>query len=353
MKLKNLTEILGNLIDRTLSGTNKLNDFTFGSVIMSIYESFAMELEQYYTLSRENILWGIEHGIYDAYGFTRNEARRAYGDLTIEFNTSLAQNLYIPRGSTFHSRVEGYNQRFETLQDYTVPAGTSSAVIRVYCTEAGTIGNVPAMTVNGMINNLTNIRRVYNANAFLTGQARESVTSVKKRFQEYIETRGRATNKSIEYAARQVPDVAGVYLEDLTGYLRLYIHDLNGDLPDSVKQSVVSAIEDYRPAGIPIDVFPVKKRQVDLEIWVDVPVNMAVTSFKIEIRSAVENYLNGFTASDDLIVSDLIQEIMNIDDYNILDVRIEGLDGNLEVESAELIRAGSVKVFFEGVDKDV
>lgn len=348
MKLRNLTEILGSLIDRTLTGTTKINDFSFGSVVMSIYESIAMELEQYYTISRENVLWGIEHGVYEAYGFSRKEARRAYGDLTVEFNTALVQPVYIPRGSVFLSTLSGYSQRYETLQDYYAPAGSSQAVIRIYCTEAGVVGNVPPRTINYMNNTLTNIKSVYNKEAFLTGQEREPLTQVKQRFQEYIETRSRATSRAIKYSVSEVADVVGVHLEDLTGYIRIYAHDMNGNLTDTMEQEIIAAIEDYRPAGIPVDVLPVVKRNISLAVEVDAPLNMRIDTFRTEIKQTIEDYLNNFTASDDLILTDLIQKIMNIDDYNIMDVTINGLDGNLIVKDEELIRAGTIEVKFRG-----
>ena len=45
MKVKSLTEILSSLIDRTLISTHEINDFTVGSLTLSLYESIAMELE--------------------------------------------------------------------------------------------------------------------------------------------------------------------------------------------------------------------------------------------------------------------------------------------------------------------
>lgn len=348
MKLKNLTEILGDLIDRTLTGTTKINDFSFGSVIMSIYESISMELEQYYTVTRDNVIWGIENGVYEAYGFSRKEARRAYGDITIEFNTALVQDLYIPRGSIFLSTVTGFSQRFETLQDYYVVSGSSKATVRVYCTEVGTIGNIPSRTLNYMNNTITNIKSLYNEEAFLTGQEQEPLAQAKKRFQEYIETRARATSKAMKYAVSEVPDVSGVHLEDLTGYIKIYAHDMNGNLTETMKADIETKIEDYRPAGIPVGIFPVTKRRIDLELVVDVPLNMRIETLKLEIQQTIENYLNNFTASDDLILTDLTQKIMNIDDYNILDVTISGVSGNVTVKDSELIRAGIINVSFRG-----
>ena len=148
MKTKNVSEILSSLIDRTLVNTHELNDFSIGSVTLSLYESIAMELEMYSVLQHQNIKYSIEHGVYEAFGFERREARRAYGELIVEFHTAVKDRTVIPRGTTFFSSMSGYPQIYETLKDYYVPAGESRAVINVHCTTPGTVGNVPKNVIN-------------------------------------------------------------------------------------------------------------------------------------------------------------------------------------------------------------
>lgn len=345
MRLKSISEILSRLVDLTLINTYSLNDFSVGSTILSIYEAVSMELEQFYVLSRENILWGIEEGVYEAFNFPRRPARRAYGEVTIEFHTAVTSPVYISRGNSFHSSLTGYNQRFETLQDYVVPTGESKVKLVVYCTQEGTIGNIPRNVINMSANNLTNIKKVYNETEFLTGTEKESLDDVKQRFQSFVETRGRATNKSIRYGARTVEDVSGVYVKEETGFIKVFVHDLNGNLSDELKTKVETALEEYRPSGIKLEVAPVVKKEIDLDITVTLTsVGRKTTVFSNEIKEQVVRYLNRMTASDDLILSDVIQLIMNIDDYAIYDCKITNLKDNLIIEDHELIRAGIITI---------
>lgn len=345
MRLKSISEILTRLVDLTLINTHEINDFSVGSTILSIYESVSMELEQYYVLGRENILWGIEEGVYEAFDFPRRPARKAYGEITIEFHTALTSPLYISRGNSFHSSLTGYNQKFETLQDYIVPAGTNKAVVTVYCTQEGVIGNVPRNVINLSANNLTNIKKITNDSEFLTGTEQESLDNVKQRFQSFVETRGRATKKSIIYGARTVEDIAGVYVKEETGYIKVYAHDLNGNLSTELKAQVESALEDYRPSGIKMDVVPVEKKPVDLNIKVTLTsLGKKTDIFNKEITEQVTRYLNRMTASDDLILSEIVQLVMNIDDYAIYDCVITNLKENLIIEDQALIRAGTITI---------
>ena len=48
--------------------------------------------------------------------------------------------------------------------------------------------------------------------------------------------------------------------------------------------------------------------------------------------------------SDDLILSDVVQRIMNIDDYLIYDVEVTKPTKNLIIEDNQLIRAGKIEI---------
>lgn len=345
MRLKKISEILGRLIDVTMINTNELNDFSVGSTIRSIYEAVAMELEQYYVLSRENILWGIEQGVLNAFDFRKREAKRAYGLVTIEFHTTNQSPIYVPTGTTFDSSLSADSNglTYTTLQDYTIPAGVVTARVEVYCTTVGSIGNIQKNKINRIINNISNVKKVYNEYDILTGVDEEDIEAVKKRFHAFVESRGRATVKALDYGTRQVEEVSGVYIKEEVGYVRIYAHDRNGDLKAETLAKIKSAIEDYRPAGIKLDVFPVVKVTVPIDVTVTVTnkdrINNALQS---RIETTIRNYLNSQTVSQTLVQADLLQAIMNIDDELIYDCVFNNLDGNLDIKDEEIIRAGDV-----------
>lgn len=345
MRTKSLTEILSTLIDRTLINTHELNDFSVGSVTLSLYESIAMELEQYSVLQKQNIEWGIEQGVYEAFGFNRRESRRAYGELLVEFNTAVRENTLIPRGTTFFSSLAGYPQVFETQKDFYISTGESRAVITVHCTTPGSVGNVPKNVINTNSNSVYNIKRIRNPYAILTGQDKEPIENVKQRFRAFVETRGRATDRAIAYGVRQVEDVSGVYVDGQVGRILVYVHDLNGNLPEDLRRQVTSAVKDYRPSGIRLDVVPIEKKEITLNVEVTIRDKTAKTeAFRQEIEENLISYLNSMEVSDDLILSSVVQRIKNIDDYQIYDVKITNLDENQILDSNQLIRAGDVAV---------
>lgn len=347
MQLKRFSEILTRLTDLTLVHTPELNDFSTGSIIRSIYESISMELEQYYILTRSNILWGIEQGVLDGFDFKRRTAKRAYGIVTIEFHSVTQDPVVISRGTSFDSLLEQYRGTvtYEVLQDVVIPSGTTLYDLEVYATTVGTQGNLPQGAINHVMVGLANVKRVYNKEDFLTGADEEALADVKKRFQLFVESRGRSTVKSVEYGARQVEEVSGVYVKEEVGQITVYVHDQNGNLSAPLQQAVERALEDYRPAGINLLVYPVKKRLINLEVTVTLS-DKSQVGYDIsgQVETAVRNYLNEMTVSKDLILSDLLQAIMNSNDELIYDCDIDNYDKNISVANEEIIRAGDITV---------
>ena len=347
MKSKRLSEILSRLVDITLVNTNAINDFTVGSTILSIYEAFAMELEQYYMLGEENILWGIEQGVLNGFNFYKREAKRAYGEVTIEFHTVIQDDLIIPRGSQFDSIREGYQGLigYETLEDHIVPRGTVIYKVDVYANQAGEIGNLPQNTINRMVNGIGNVKRVYNEEDFLTGTEEESLNDVKRRFHAFIESRGRATIQALDYGTRSVENVSGVYIKEQVGEVTVYAHDRNGNLSQEMIQASETTLETYRPAGIKLTIRPVVKTLLPVDLTITITDRTRITrALENQIEQVVREYLNQQTVSQELVLANLVQAIMNIDDELIYDVSVDNYTGNIKVQEAEIIRAGDVTI---------
>lgn len=345
MKTRKLTQILSRMIDKTMISTSKITDFTPGSAVRSLLEAVSLEIEQFYILTKENIEWGIEEGIIEAFDFEKRQERRAYGDVTLTFYNPLEERMYVPKGTTFSSTRQQYSQQFETIVDYYVTEGSTQAVLEVYAKEVGILGNVPEDTINIMSSASTLIKSVTNEQSFSTGQEKETQEALKRRFHAYVESRGRATNKSIRYGTLQVPDVTGVYVHEEVGYVNVYAHDKNGNLPIEMRANILESIEDYRPSGIKLDVTPVVKIETDVTIQVTISNKARIgETLQLHIENVLRGYLNNLGVSDNLILADLTQAVMNIDDILIYDVGFTTPQSNIITKPEEIIRAGKIRV---------
>lgn len=348
MKFKNVSEIIGRMTDLILinQSSNGLNDFTEGSVLQTLLESISLELYQYYLLQKSNIHEAIPQGIFKAFDFDRREARKSYGEVTINFNTANSRAVHVPRGTKFMSRKYGYDQTFETIEDYYINAGDVSSRVMVYSTEIGSYGNIPKGVIDTAGMNLMNLATVTNEEDFLTGQDQEPLEDVKRRFKLFVDTRGRATNKSIEYATRMVPDITGAYVDESTGWVRIYAHDNAGNLNEDLIKQVEDYVEDYRPSGIKMTVLPIDKVNINIEM--DVYVRGAENAVDGRLKNNLEllsrQYVNRHETGESLVIQDLAQQIMNYDDDVVYDVAFNEPLENVTLEVNQIIRAQNVTV---------
>lgn len=321
---KKAQDIVNDEIQYVLTHTSLISDFTVGSVARTMLEADAVELEKLYYYTLENLQDAIDDAVTSAFGFARKQATHAYGNVLITLQTALPQEIIIDRGTRFYSRKEGYEQVYQTQQAYTVPRGTSSFVLRVYCTVVGSYGNIPANTIDNT-SDLGAIMSVTNPEPFVTGQDEESPETEKIRFRQMIQSLARGTNQSLVYAAKSVPGIAGAYeFESTYGAVVVFCHDANGDLSSELQQAVADKLVEYRPAGIKVMVMPTHKTMVSLAIGVEVADQALETdAFLHEVERVVSNYINGFTVGEDLYKNDIVQKVMDISDYGITNVHIQ------------------------------
>lgn len=321
---KNANAIIHDQIDYILTHTDRINDFTTGSIARTLIEANATEIEKLYYYTLENLQTAIDEGVTSAFGFSRREATYAYGNILVEFSTKLPENLTIDRGTRFYSNHDGYEQVYQTQVAYNIPRGTSSVLIPVYCTVVGTYGNIPANIIN-RTSDLGAIREVTNPEAFMTGQDEESPEAEKIRFRQMIQSLARGTNQSLVYAAESVPEISGGYeFESTYGTVIIFCNDANGDLSDELRQKVADKLVEYRPAGIRVFVMPTHKTMMTLNIGVEVSDSrLENDDFLSEVERVVSNYINSFEVGQDFFKNDLIQKIMDISDYGVTDTNVD------------------------------
>lgn len=344
IRKKSISDILGGLIDYTSTHTSEITDFTPGSIVRSIYEAEAMELEQLYTLSIENILWGIRHSVLDAFGFTPKDATAAFGYVTVTLSTPLAAPLVLAKGTSFYSSKDTAESiMFVTQDSYFIDTGTSSFQVVVYCTQLGTIGNIDSNYIDTMSSTQLTSKTATNEEPFATGTDAESTDSVLQRFRQFVATRGRATVNAVDYAARSVSGVTGVYVYETTGEFIVYAHDANGDLNPYMMNQVTNAVNLYRPVGMPWSVRPVSKlvKGITFEIAVT-DSSLVDDSFQTGLAEYVKKYLQSFTAGQYLVQNELTKYIMGYSTI-ISDVYYDGSTTN-GIDDMDTANGGSGKI---------
>lgn len=324
LRYKKASDVLSTMTDYVLTHTNKINDFTEGSAIETLLEASSLETEMLYYLTMQNIKSGIQDGVMQAFGFTRKQATYAYGTVRLTFTSELTTSLYIPKGTLFSCSDTSYTQTYQTLDEYQIPSGANYVDIPVYCTTVGAYGNIPANTID-TTTDITYLDTVTNLEAFQTGTDEETVSDMTVRFRQMIQSLQRGTVQALEYGAKTVDGIAGAYVFESTyGSVTVYCHDANGDLSSDLQTAVTNELYYWKAAGIRVSVQPVHKTTVDLTIGINVPnTTLQTDDFLAAVKLRMENYLNAYTVGQPVYISDLIQNVMDISDWGIVDTEIE------------------------------
>lgn len=343
LQIKTFQEVLNSMVN-WVKNRSKLTNFYVGSVIRSLLEAVSIEIESIYFQMKMGFSYAIENSIFHSFDFYRKPAVRASGEVIFVFKSELPQRVVIPKGYIVSTvPIGGEIINFEVTEDTIAFAGYTSVSVNVQCLDPGTIGNVPQYSIKIALTPLSFVETLYNPNGFFNGAEEETRQERKRRFSNYIDTLAKATVDAVRYGVLSVDGVAGVYVEDNIGLVRVYVHDAQGNLPDELKAKVQENLINYRAAGVEVAVLPVVKRQVDLKIVVTLTEDADASSYQELIQNSVITFLNYFPVSKNLVKADLIRHVMNIDDLSIVNT-IVNMGDVIEVAKNEIIRPGTIEV---------
>ena len=108
--IKDANSITASLIQSVSQSSIALTDFNVGSVVRTMLEAFAQELDEFYLMMFRGILEGIDSSVYNSFDFPALPAIAASGNVVITLNvtgTSPAvpmvptSNITIPQGFRF------------------------------------------------------------------------------------------------------------------------------------------------------------------------------------------------------------------------------------------------------------
>lgn len=344
LEVKSMYTVLKGLIDWTTARTNKITDFNIGSGIRTLYEAVSVQLEEFYFRMKQNALYAIATSIYTSFNFERKVAGCATGYVTVSFTRALPTGMTFPKGTIFStSEVYGYIY-FETLEDHYAQAGLTGTAIKVQCKQAGIIGNVPAGAISLIVPTNVIIRNIYNEEAFTDGRDAETAAEHKKRFQQYINTLAKSTANAILYGTLEVEGVTGAWVDDnYIGYVKVYAHNSDGELPATLRSEILKHLVDYRAAGIEVEVLPIVKIEIDQAIRVMLGNDYDTEVYANLIDTTVTKYLNEYTVGTSYHVSDIVTFIKSSYEDAVINVIMPSAK-DIELQKNQLVRPGNITV---------
>lgn len=344
LKIKNMHEVFNNLVDWITAKTDKITDFNVGSASRTLVEAISIQFEEFYFVMKQNVLFAIENSVYNSFGFELKLSQSASGYVTVNFSEPLPSVLTFPKGTVFcTSSIYGYIY-YESTEELYSEQGSISIMIPVVCKSSGTVGNVPAGAITTIVTTNSIINEVYNEVNFTNGTNEETSTERKKRFQDYIKTLARGTADAIVYGCLEVDGVSGAWADDnYIGYVKLYAHNSDGELPEELRQKILDNLQDYRAGGIEVEVLPIVRKTIDLTLKVMIGNEYDTTTYNDLIYSLVVRTMNDYTVAENFYLADIIHAIKSAYEDEVVNIVVV-LGQDTQMQDNELVRPGTVLI---------
>lgn len=354
-QIKDFASVTASMINHCRGVTKKITDFNVGSVVRTIMEAVAIEIDELYQQMFIGLKEAIPVATYTSFGFERLEAAASAGLLQFTASPVLPSNLTVPAGTQVKS-VTG--RAYFTASDVVLLAGQASVTARAVCAEPGIVGNTAASTITQLVGALPGITAITNPAAFTTGRDEETDAEIKTRFQGYVSTLARGTPRAVAYGARQaqIVDTNGVvteyvarlrliepYIDDNTqpiALVQLYIHNGSGSTSSALITEVAKVVDGYyledgspvpgwKAAGVVVEVYAAAEVAVNVTGMLTVSPGYLSSSVLAQATAAVSNYLINLEIGDDVVYAQIIEDIMAVP--GVYDVALTAPTSNMAV----------------------
>lgn len=361
-QIKDFSSIAASLINLIRGTSDKITDFNRGSVVRTMLEATAAELEELYLQMYIGIKEAIPVSVFQTFGFGALAAESASGVVRFSTASSPTSAIIIPAGTVV--RIPSTSFTYATLSDSSIQVGNTYVDILVAAQTAGTTGNTAAGTITELVSAISGISTVTNPAPFVNGRDAETDDERKVRFQSYIASLARGTKAAVEYGAKTayMTDSAGVITEYVAyanvvepwvadsaqpiGLIQCYIHNgASATSPTLVTktQQVIdgyydtsgTAVPGWKAAGVKCVVQAATDQPVNVTGTVVVESGFTASAVITNCTNAVKSYLQKLSVGEDVRLSELVAIIRR---------DVEGaFNVTLSAPTADVVIAGNVK----------
>jgi uncharacterized phage protein gp47/JayE len=369
LQLQNFTSLMQNMAAAVQGACTQLLDLTVGSALRAVLEanaSLALWMQwlilQVLQATRAATSNGPDLDSWMAdFSVVRLPAVAAQGTVTFARFTAGSTALITP--GTLVRTLDG-SQTFEVVTDttntawsaslsgYVVPANSVSLDLPVAAQTAGSAGNVQAGAIGLLVSAIPGVDTVTNAASLQSGEDAESDTALRIRFQNFIDSRARATpvaigyavasvQQGLQYAIAQNTDVNG---NSHMGNFVVTVDDGSGSPPSSLLSLVAQSVETMRPVGSTYAVLPPVVTQASVAMTITTLPATQKPLLLGPVQSAVESYINALPIGTTLPLSRLSQVAYGVDSAitNVSGVTINGATLDIAPGGFGVVKTSSV-----------
>lgn len=337
---KKFDQIYQNMVRETQKRSPSITDFQVGSVIRTMYESFAYEIAVLYEQMNQVYLSGFIDSAESVHldmlvavlGINRGSPDFAEGMVTFTRDPGTEEEeIEVPLNTLVVTQEtdETPKRAYLTIEAKRFAADQAELDVKVQSVERGEAQVVAAEAITIMPKPVPGVKSVINraATQFL-GKRAETDLELRQRAKNILISSGKASLTSIETALLSLPSVKEVKLierfkEGKHGLLDVFVDGV--DLTnDNKKQYLLNQIDRVRAAGIfvrlqsavPITVDAVFRFEINPDAQLSEPDRQALEA---TVQKAIADFLAELKMGQPLLFAQLIRRVLSVPNVNNLE----------------------------------
>lgn len=362
----NFTSITAAMVNHARAVQKRVTDFNIGSVIRTILESVAIQIDEFYQQLFNGIKEAIPVSTYNSFNFTRRAAQPANGLVRVTI-TAQPNDVLIAAGATFTNA--GAATSYVSVADVTISAGNTYADVLVVAQSAGVAGNIASGTSFTVSPSPLGFVSAINSAAFSGGLDAETEDQRKQRFADYIQTISRATNAALIFGAKQfgVLYQGGVEIEraravsvvepwlldpdNPISLVRVYVHNgvgsTSSDLVAKVRDvlygytdSSGNKVPGYKAAGVKVEVFAATEVTINVTATLESAPGYVAADLCDQAEAVISDYIKSLDIGSSYLKAEAIYRVKSIAGVR----NIAGLPNDQTATDLQKLMPGTVDV---------
>lgn len=367
-QIKDFASIVAGMLNWLKANNKKVTDINKGSVVRTMLEAGAVEIEELYLQMSIGLSEAIPVSVYNTFGFDRLEAAAASGSLRFTAPAPAASPIPIPIGSIV--RVPGGSVVYATTLDAVIGTGNTFVDVVAAADTPGSIGNTAANTITEFVASIPGVSTVTNQQPLVNGTDAETDADRLARFRDYIKSLTRGTIHACLYGAKtaQRLDANGIVIEYVASAslvepwltdtaqpvarFRIYIHNggtgttgalvtLAQKIVDGYYEADGTPVPGWKAAGTICIVSAATDQAVNVTGTVAVASNYVAADVVAAAEDAIGVYIQSLGAGRNVLLSELVS-IVKRDVPGVLNVTLTAPAADVTVAVSAKAVAGTI-----------
>lgn len=337
-QIKDFVSITASAVNWMKTTTTKITDFNVGSIVRTMIEAVAAEIDELYQQMFIGLREAIPVSVYNSFDFAALDATAAGG--LVRVTVTSGTSVLVSAGTVFS--VTGKSTTYISTADMTIAAGATYADVPVSASDTGIVGNIASGATFTASPTPDRFVSATNPSAFVSGRDAETDDDRKVRFNAFIASLNRGTVAALAYGLKTtaITDSAGNVTERVAttsivepwltdplqpiSLVNCYVHNGVGSTSSALVNKARDVVYGYydsngvavpgwKAAGVKVDVFAATEQTVAVTAVLTAASGYDKPTLITSVTSAIFTYLRELPIGSTAIRAEIIALAMNVD----------------------------------------